>query len=164
MPPIDQKPSFIVSLDVSLRLLPYETLCVVKSVAFCRQQIIFLLPHFLLPSPHKSCYPCKMSKLTLNLLRFQFWSIFFWFLIFILGFFLSNFEFFFNYIIQPQFVMYYFIFFNVVFILFIFLFLDSFVKLIPLFNFTFYFNLNPHSFFIFFLLLIWFFLFNFTLP
>jgi len=110
VPPIDQKPSFIVSLDVSLRLLPYETLCVVKSVAFCRQQIIFLLPHFLLPSPHKSCYPCKMSKLTLNLLRFQFWSIFFWFLIFILGFFLSNFEFFFNYIIQPQFVMYYFFF------------------------------------------------------
>jgi hypothetical protein len=32
--------------------------------------------------------------------------------------------------------------------------LDSFVKLIPLFNFTFYFNFNPHSFFIFFLLLI----------
>ena len=99
--PIDQKQSFIVSLDASPRLLPYEMLCVVRSIAVCRQQIPFLLLHFLLSSPNKLCYPCKISKLAIDLLRFQFWSLFFLFLIFIIGFFSS-------YIIQSQSVMYFF--------------------------------------------------------
>jgi hypothetical protein len=86
---INQKPSFTVLLDASLHSFFYETTIRVVKGGVIRHQQPFFSIYFSLSSPKKSHSPCKILKLSFNVLRFQLQSLFFLFLFFVLSSFIK---------------------------------------------------------------------------
>jgi len=124
--PSHHKPAFIVSLEASQCRFPFGMMCVANGGAIHCQRFFFLFLLFFSLLPSKIML--AMQNFRVVFMRFQ-GPYTFDFKFFVLGFFVKI-DFFFNYILQSQFVIYYFS--NLVLILFIVIWL----KLIFLLIFT----------------------------